>query len=92
MSVNTTPLQHEGCYRGIDLLPRETVPVNQTASAAKPLDRHRFNNPHAAIRAAGAEAARKGLRVFHCPYRHPAMQSSWLKGFAQEQQLGLDFL
>ncbi|HEJ5025359.1 TPA: CrpP family protein [Pseudomonas aeruginosa] len=37
-----------------------------------------------------AEAARKGLRVFDCPYSHPAMRASWLKGFAQEQQQQLD--
>ncbi|WP_144426471.1 CrpP family ICE-associated protein [Pseudomonas aeruginosa] len=36
-------------------------------------------------------AARKGLRVFDCPYSHPAMRASWLKGFAQEQQQQLDF-
>ncbi|QXI26184.1 CrpP family ICE-associated protein [Pseudomonas vanderleydeniana] len=56
------------------------------------MDRRRFNNPHLAIRAAGADAARKGGKVFHCPYQHPAMQSSWLKGFSQAQQLDLDFL
>ncbi|EPL1357590.1 TPA: CrpP family ICE-associated protein [Pseudomonas aeruginosa] len=43
------------------------------------------------VRAIGAEAARKGLRVFDCPYSHPAMRASWLKGFAQEQQQQLDF-
>ncbi|MGU1207526.1 CrpP family ICE-associated protein [Pseudomonas aeruginosa] len=43
------------------------------------------------LRAIGAEAARKGLRVFDCPYSHPAMRASWLKGFAQEQQQQLDF-
>ncbi|MGN3641376.1 CrpP family ICE-associated protein [Pseudomonas aeruginosa] len=43
------------------------------------------------VRALGAEAARKGLRVFDCPYSHPAMRASWLKGFAQEQQQQLDF-
>ncbi|HEO1562288.1 TPA: CrpP family protein, partial [Pseudomonas aeruginosa] len=26
-----------------------------------------------------------------CPYSHPAMRASWLKGFAQEQQQQLDF-
>ncbi|MGZ8023124.1 CrpP family ICE-associated protein, partial [Pseudomonas aeruginosa] len=31
------------------------------------------------------------LRVFDCPYSHPAMRASWLKGFAQEQQQQLDF-
>ncbi|MGY2237710.1 CrpP family ICE-associated protein [Pseudomonas gingeri] len=51
--------------------------MNQTASVVQPLDRRRFNNPHAAIRAAGADAARKGLRVFHCPYRHPAPASAY---------------
>jgi ribosome modulation factor len=57
----------------------------------KSTDRRQFNNPHAAVQTAGAEAARKGLRVCSCPYRHPAMRASWLKGFAQEQQLSLDF-
>ncbi|EMJ5104359.1 CrpP family protein, partial [Pseudomonas aeruginosa] len=50
------------------------------------MDRRHFNDPHRTVRAIGAEAARKGLRVFDCPYSHPAMRASWLKGFAQEQQ------
>nr|WP_159299226.1 CrpP family ICE-associated protein [Pseudomonas chlororaphis] len=54
------------------------------------MDRRRQNNPHPAVEAAGAAAAQKGLRVCSCPYRHPAMKASWLKGFAQEQQLTLD--
>ncbi|MEE4220252.1 CrpP family ICE-associated protein [Pseudomonas viridiflava] len=53
-------------------------------------DRRRFNNPHHAVMLAGAEAARKGISLHECPYRHPAMLSSWLKGFAQEQQQSLD--
>ncbi|EML4274964.1 CrpP family protein, partial [Pseudomonas aeruginosa] len=48
------------------------------------MDRRHFNDPHRTVRAIGAEAARKGLRVFDCPYSHPAMRASWLKGFAQE--------
>ncbi|HCE6609055.1 TPA: CrpP family protein [Pseudomonas aeruginosa] len=55
------------------------------------MDRRHFNDPHRTARAIGAEAARKGLRVFDCPYSHPAMRASWLKGFAQEQQQQLDF-
>lgn len=56
----------------------------------KPADRRRLNNPHRAMISAGAEAARKGLPVHACPYSHPAMRASWLKGFAQAQQLSLD--
>ncbi|MCO8166169.1 CrpP family protein [Pseudomonas sp. 21LCFQ02] len=52
-------------------------------------DRRKLNNPHVAIRAAGADAAVKGLPVHACPYVHPAMRSSWLKGFAQAKQLSL---
>ncbi|WP_248916085.1 CrpP family ICE-associated protein [Pseudomonas moorei] len=53
------------------------------------MDRRHLNNPHRAVEAAGVAAAQKGLRVWDCPYRHPAMKASWLKGFAQEQQLTL---
>lgn len=56
----------------------------------KPADRRRLNNPHRTVVAAGAEATRKGLPVHACPYRHTAMRASWLKGFAQAQQLSLD--
>ena len=56
----------------------------------KPADRRRLNNPHRAVVSAGDEAARKGLPVHACPYSHPAMRASWLKGFAQAQQLSLD--
>ncbi|SFY08941.1 CrpP family ICE-associated protein [Azotobacter vinelandii] len=58
---------------------------------SKPVDRRRFNNPHLTVEAAGAEAARKGLPLHSCPYKHPAMRTSWIKGFVQEQQLSLDF-
>ncbi|MCQ3020940.1 CrpP family protein [Pseudomonas savastanoi] len=54
-------------------------------------DRRRFNNPHHAVMHAGADAARSGTPLHACPYRHPAMRASWLKGFAQEQQQRLDF-
>ncbi|WP_073168533.1 CrpP family ICE-associated protein [Pseudomonas asturiensis] len=54
-------------------------------------DRRRCNNPHQAVMRAGAEAARNSIPVHECPYRHPAMRSSWLKGFAQEQQQSFDF-
>ncbi|VXC24833.1 conserved hypothetical protein [Pseudomonas sp. 8Z] len=55
----------------------------------KTLDRRQFNNPHHTVAAAGAEAARKGLPLHTCPYSHPAMRASWLKGFAQAQQMAL---
>nr|WP_197999082.1 CrpP family ICE-associated protein [Pseudomonas sp. G5001] len=56
----------------------------------KAFDRRRCNNPHLTVLDTGAAAARKGLRVYDCPYQHPAMRASWLKGFAQAQQLSLD--
>ncbi|WP_081883295.1 CrpP family ICE-associated protein [Pseudomonas sp. BRG-100] len=62
----------------------------QSRTSLKPADRRQFNNPHTAVQTAGADAARKGLRVYDCPYHHPAMRTSWLKGFAQEQQLTLN--
>lgn len=65
--------------------------VSKRATDTDKLDRRHFNDPHRTVRAIGAEAARKGLRVFDCPYSHPAMRASWLKGFAQEQQQQLDF-
>ncbi|HBO3442560.1 TPA: CrpP family protein [Pseudomonas aeruginosa] len=65
--------------------------VSKKATDTDKLDRRHFNDPHRTVRAIGAEAARKGLRVFDCPYSHPAMRASWLKGFAQEQQQQLDF-
>lgn len=61
----------------------------EASTPLKSVDRRKLNNPHAAVQAAGAEAARKGLAVYTCPYSHPAMRASWLKGFAQEQQLPL---
>ncbi|NWB94881.1 CrpP family protein [Pseudomonas gingeri] len=64
--------------------------MEQTSTPSKSVDRRQFNNPHAAVHTAGAAAARKGLRVCSCPYHHPAMRASWLKGFAQAQQLTLD--
>ncbi|WP_225789615.1 CrpP family ICE-associated protein [Pseudomonas sp. Marseille-P8916] len=54
-------------------------------------DRRQFNNPHPAVEAAGAEAAEKGLPVHACPYKHPAMLASWLKGYKRSQQLTLNF-
>ncbi|MBI8237237.1 CrpP family protein, partial [Pseudomonas aeruginosa] len=57
--------------------------VSKKATDTDKLDRRHFNDPHRTVRAIGAEAARKGLRVFDCPYSHPAMRASWLKGFAQ---------
>ncbi|MFJ3119591.1 CrpP family ICE-associated protein [Pseudomonas protegens] len=63
----------------------------QPSTPLTSVDRRQFNNPHAAVQTAGATAARKGLPVYSCPYHHPAMRASWLKGFAQEQQMGLHF-
>ncbi|MFA0921745.1 CrpP family ICE-associated protein [Pseudomonas tremae] len=54
-------------------------------------DRRRFNNPHHAVRRARADAARSGLPLHACPYQHPAMRASWLKGFAQAQQQSFNF-
>jgi hypothetical protein len=56
-----------------------------------PQDRRSTNNPHAAISALGAEAARIEMPIHVCPYKHPAMRASWIKGFAQEQQQSFDF-
>lgn len=64
--------------------------MGDNAFLPKATDRRRCNNPHLTVFATGAAAARKGLRVYDCPYHHPAMRASWLKGFAQEQQLTLD--
>lgn len=64
--------------------------MTDKSPATKPVDKRQSNNPHSTIAAAGAEAARKGLPVHTCPYSHPAMRASWIKGFAQEQQLSLD--
>ncbi|MCF4988749.1 CrpP family protein [Pseudomonas gessardii] len=64
--------------------------MGDNASLTKTADRRRCNNPHLTVFATGVTAARKGLRVYDCPYQHPAMRASWLKGFAQAQQLSLD--
>lgn len=64
--------------------------MRSTTDIPKPFDGRHFNNPHPAIEAAGATAAQKGLRVWSCPYRHPSMRASWLKGFSKAQQLTLD--
>ncbi|HEK1247473.1 TPA: CrpP family protein, partial [Pseudomonas aeruginosa] len=50
--------------------------VSKRATDTDKLDRRHFNDPHRTVRAIGAEAARKGLRVFDCPYSHPAMRAS----------------
>jgi len=64
--------------------------VSDQAAPEQRIDRRHFNNPHLTIAAAGAEAAQKGLPVHACPYKHPAMLASWLKGYRQAQQLTLD--
>ncbi|ASE21928.1 hypothetical protein D3X12_28825 [Pseudomonas protegens] len=55
------------------------------------IDRRKFNNPHPTVEAAGAAAAQKGFPVHACPYKHPAMLSSWLKGYKRAQQLTFAF-
>jgi len=35
-------------------------------------DGRKQNNPHPAVREAGAEAARRGDPVYSCPYSHPS--------------------
>lgn len=62
---------------------------NEVAQERK-ADRRQFNNPHPAVEAAGMEAAEKGLPVHACPYKHPAMLASWLKGYKRALQLRLD--
>lgn len=54
-------------------------------------DRRKFNNPHSAVFEAGAAAALRGDPVHFCPYSHPAMRNSWLRGFAASQQMTLGF-
>ena len=55
------------------------------------IDRRKQNNPHPAVREVGADAARRGDPVHSCPYSHPAMRNSWLRGFAAAQQMTLGF-
>lgn len=62
-----------------------------SSSSNETSDRRSRNNPHTAVMLAGAEAARKNIPLHECPYRHPAMRASWLKGFAQEQQQSFVF-
>lgn len=64
--------------------------MRYNASLPKTSDKRRCNNPHLTVFATGVAAVRKGLQVYDCPYQHPAMRASWLKGFAQAQQLSLD--
>ena len=54
-------------------------------------DGRKKNNPHPAVREAGAAAARRGEAVYLCPYSHPAMRNSWLRGYSGAQQLTLEF-
>lgn len=63
---------------------------NEDAQERK-ADRRQFNNPHPAVEAAGVEAAEKGLPIYACPYKHPAMLASWLKGYKRAQQLTFNF-
>ncbi|MBA1256938.1 MAG: CrpP family ICE-associated protein [Pseudomonas oryzihabitans] len=41
--------------------------------------------------ARGTEAARAQAAVHVCPYRHPGLRTSWLRGYAQAQQQTFDF-
>lgn len=54
-------------------------------------DRRNQNNAHATVRNIGAAAARRREPIHSCPYSHPAMRSSWLRGFAAGKQLTLGF-
>ena len=54
-------------------------------------DGRKQNNPHPTVREAGAEAARRGEPVYSCPYSHPAMRNSWLRGYSGAQQMTLGF-
>nr|WP_231989869.1 CrpP family ICE-associated protein [Pseudomonas syringae] len=40
---------------------------------------------------AGAQAARDSIPLHECPYRHPAMRASWLKGFARSNSNASSF-
>ena len=55
------------------------------------IDRRTQNNPHPTVRETGADAARRGEPVHSCPYSHPAMRNSWLRGFAAAQQMTFGF-
>ncbi|MDF4211167.1 CrpP family protein [Pseudomonas protegens] len=54
-------------------------------------DRRKQNNPHPTVREIGADAARRGEPVHSCPYSHPAMRNSWLRGYVSAQQLTFGF-
>lgn len=47
--------------------------------------------PHARAMREGAQAARAHAAVHVCPYRHPGLRTSWLRGYAQAQQQSFDF-
>ncbi|MFT0179916.1 Rmf/CrpP fold protein [Pseudomonas benzopyrenica] len=66
-------------------MPVETFPnIDTTNSNAS-------NAPHARALREGAEAARTGAAIHACPYRSPALRTSWVKGYAQAQQQSFDF-
>ena len=52
--------------------------MKSNAAQERKADRRQFNNPHPKVEAAGFEAAGKGMAVYACPYKHPAMLASWL--------------
>ena len=52
-------------------------------------DRRKQNNVPRVIYARGVDAAKAGLCVGSCPYRHPPHQHAWLKGFLAAKQLDL---
>lgn len=52
-------------------------------------DNRRFNNPHQAIYEAGRQAAISGFPVHSCPYTHPPLLATWLRGYYAGQQMVL---
>ena len=66
------------------------MPVDPQASPNSTDSRAR-NAPHARAMREGIEAARAQAAVHVCPYRHPGLRTSWLRGYAQAQQQSFDF-
>ncbi len=70
---------------------RYGVPGETGTAVDEKTDLRSLNNPHRTVQEAGAEAARKGEPLHSCPYSHPAMRNSWLRGYARAQQMTLGF-
>lgn len=66
------------------------MPVDPQASPNSTDSRAR-NAPHARAMREGAEAALAQAAVHVCPYRHPGLRTSWLRGYARAQQQTFDF-